>query len=339
MVRKEEEPDYLLILFISLLVISAFFFIKNNCLDTFVDYFEDIPETGYMVITKRFGRFGNNVKQTLNMMYYAKQEGYKIKFGSKYNELKWLFDTKEMVLNFNNKVNWTSKDKPTIKSSSNFYYIDDLIDRLPTAKDHFPLAIEFLRPFIKINLQPASSNILYIHIRSVDIFNPDKAMPPHPEYVKPPLSFYTKIMKNSTYSKYVIVTEPDKRNPILHHLEKMKNVEIQSLTFKEDYTTLLQAKNIVMSNSSMLSSILYLSDNVKNVYVIKDLSEDGATIIMNYYPSNLKVYKYTFTQRYMKIWTDIKTKERNRKGNGDWKNTKEQNRLMVTYPEEGIKSV
>ena len=40
-------------------------------------------DNGYIVITKRYSRTGNNIKQLLNVLYYAIKEGYKIRLEPK----------------------------------------------------------------------------------------------------------------------------------------------------------------------------------------------------------------------------------------------------------------
>ena len=61
----------------------------------------------------------------------------------------------------------------------------------------------------KLNINP---NILYIHIRSEDIFK----NPRNNSYSQPPIWLYKKLLNKFIFRKIFIITE-DRNNPIINH--------------------------------------------------------------------------------------------------------------------------
>ena len=190
--------------FIIILVILLFGLLTIHCYNLYEDFKQS---EGYVFIADPFGRFGNNVKQLLNAMVVCQEKGYKLKLGSRYRRnIDWLFNVDEMVENFNKTINWTKSKSPNL---IRFYYVRSEIGRVPNSRDHFTFSEKFLIPFIKIKLTPKDSDTLYIHIRSGDIFKDNGGV--NPEYVQPPLSYFTKIIKETDYPKIIIITEADMR--------------------------------------------------------------------------------------------------------------------------------
>lgn len=290
-------------------------------------------DIGHVYIKDPFGRLGNNVKQLLNAMVVCKEKGYKLKLGSQFKRnIYWVFDINKMIDNFNNTVSWTSKTKPNLWIEHNFYFVESVIGRVPNSRDHFPLSEEFLIPYIKLNLNPKSSDHLYIHIRSGDIFKPE-GKKVNPEYVQPPLAFYTKIINETNYSKIIIVTESDRVNPVISKLDslKLRNkiIEVQSGSIESDFKTLLEARNVVIANSTLSGVALYLNKFLNNSYSLIDLTEKGNALRLYWYPKRFNAHRYKLKSYYPEI-------RATRGDNGDWKNTPEQLQLMIEYPESKI---
>ena len=151
-------------------------------------------------------------------------------------------------------------------------------------------------------------NDLLIHIRSGDIFKGNGA---HPGYVMPPLVFYTDIIDNSNYNEIYLIAE-DTLNPCIENLIKLyPKIKFKVQSLDEDIKLILSASNIIMSYGTFIPALLKFSDKIKNLYkasYCKYIEEIYSTI--NVYDTDLKEYKKLI---------------------GDWKNTEEQKKLMLTY--------
>jgi hypothetical protein len=171
----------------------------------------------------------------------------------------------------------------------------------------FPSKSELLIEKIYNSYAP-SENDLLIHIRSGDIFQGDGA---HFEYITPPLVFYTDIIDNSNYNEIYLIAE-DTLNPCIENLIKLyPKIKFKVQSLDEDIKLILSASNIIMSYGTFIPALLKFSDKIKNLYkasYCKYIEEIYSTI--NVYDTDLKEYKKLI---------------------GDWKNTEEQKKLMLTY--------
>ena len=105
---------------------------------------------------------------------------------------------------------------------------------------------------------------IVMHLRSGDHFE-QVYNPPGFPYVPNPLIFYLNLI--DSFDKCILVTEPDKDNPILHELSKIDKVQIQTTTVNNDFATLMNAKNIALSGVGTFAIAAALcSSHVKNVY-------------------------------------------------------------------------
>ena len=105
---------------------------------------------------------------------------------------------------------------------------------------------------------------IVMHLRTGDHFEQVYNPPAFP-YVPNPLIFYLNLI--DSFEKCILVTEPDKDNPILHELSKNKKVTVQTTTVENDFATLMNAKNIALSGVGTFAIAAALCSNkVKNVY-------------------------------------------------------------------------
>ena len=105
---------------------------------------------------------------------------------------------------------------------------------------------------------------IVMHLRSGDHFE-QLYDPPAFSYVPNPLIFYLNLI--DSFDKCILVTEPDKDNPILQELEKIDKVQIQSTTVENDFATLMNAKNIALSGVGTFAiGAALCSTHVKDVY-------------------------------------------------------------------------
>ena len=134
------------------------------------------------------GRLGNNIRQLSNIIDIAIAYKHNIKINVK--ELN-VFDF-SVIEKYFNKYN----NSEIITDNNNFFYSS----RLPFSNDIFKQSIEernkiLQKAFLINNINKLPENDIVIHIRSGDIFESN----PHPIYVPPPLSYYTKEIDKRKY--------------------------------------------------------------------------------------------------------------------------------------------
>jgi hypothetical protein len=173
-----------------------------------------------------------------------------------------------------------------------FLHIFHFYQFLPFPNDIFKQNIEernkiLQKAFLISNINKLHENDLVIHIRSGDIFSSK----PHPSYVPPPLSYYTKEIDKYKYEKIHIICE-DTINPVVNELLKLyKNAVYEKNTLEKDIRIILGAKNIIFSVGTFITSLMLLSDN--NKAVIKGPNNEE---LKEYYKI-MKPWKNTIEQR------------------------------------------
>lgn len=111
------------------------------------------------------------------------------------------------------------------------------------------------------NLEKLGENDVVIHIRSGDIF-----ISPHPRYIPPPLSYYTKIIEDNKFKNIYIIAE-NKNNPCIDKLlECYPNINFKQNNLQEDIKLLLRAQNIICSIGTFVPTMMYFTNNVKNIH-------------------------------------------------------------------------
>lgn len=227
--------------------------------------------TRVYTLSEWFGRFGNNIQQISNMIYMAQVDN-----------CHFLSPEHELIKEFGTFRPTSSRENIQIQSNKFYFYGDDRLSRL-----HFECDIkdlnqkreniikEFIIPNLKwgLNLIPVlSSNTLVIHIRSGDNFVENWAPPRpsvhpvvHPCYVMNPFSFYESLIKS--FEKVIVVTEKDRKNPMLKKIDKFNNVSIRSGTLIEDLKIILAAKYFATSGVGTFAiAAALLSNNLENFY-------------------------------------------------------------------------
>ena len=84
---------------------------------------------------------------------------------------------------------------------------------------------------------------IVMHLRSGDNYH--RVFHPPTNYIPNPLIFYLNLI--DSFDKCILITEPDRNNPIVHELMKIDKVKIQSSTVADDFATLMSAKNVALS--------------------------------------------------------------------------------------------
>jgi hypothetical protein len=235
-----------------------------------------------MIILNHFyGRLGNNIIQISNIIHIAIACKHNIKFNVKHK----FFDF-SVIEKYFNKYN-----NNEIITNTNFYSIN----KLPFSNDIFKQNVEernklLKEAFLINNINKLNENDLVIHVRSGDIFSSPR---PHPEYVPPPLSYYTKEIDKYKYEKIHIICE-DTKNPVVNELLKLyKNAIYEKNTLEKDITIILGATNIIFSIGTFIPSLILLSNNIKYLHGNR-LSNNEELI--EYYKV-MKPWKNTIEQR------------------------------------------
>lgn len=259
------------------------------------------------------GRFGNNVQQISNAIFYCRENS--LNFTSPDNEL-----INPISINFGNN---------NCHSALYFFHLPSKLGHgLPDFelkslenlfKQRREICQNYILPQLKINFDNVvdlGEDVVVMHIRSGDIFSRrNYYCPVVSNYLQNPLSYYEKII--SDYDKVTVLTE-DYNNPVIGELEKNPKVEIKIMGIIETIEVMLSARNIVTSGvSSFAIACALLSNNIRKVYC-----------------SNLFVEEI-LNQRDL-IDTDIDVRLINIDidryiGWNNWLNSDEQRKLMISY--------
>ena len=237
-----------------------------------------------LILNNNFGRLGNNIIQLNNIISIALEYKHNIKINIKIQ----FFDLSVIEEYFNRYNNSEIIE-------SNFYNQFELPFPYEIFKKNREEVNKILRKaFLINNINKLPENDIVIHIRSGDIFSSN----PHPSYLPPPLSYYTKEIDKCKYEKIHIVCE-DTKNPVVNELLKLyKNAVYKKNTLEKDIKMVLGATNIIMSCGSFVRQLKRFSDNLKLFH--------------------LDFYKTKPYQEYKKIMYP-------------WKNTKEQRDYILTF--------
>jgi hypothetical protein len=243
-----------------------------------------------------FGRFGNNIQQISNAIYYCKNR--EINFYLRDHPLINDFD-----LRFGRDVD--------IKNRF-FYYSghnkDFDCDEIKLNKSRRYICREYIYPHLKIKEIEIPKEYVVIHIRGGDIFGAN----PHTGYIQNPLSYYKNIVKK--FEKAIIVSE-DKSNPVVRLLIDEKNVDfVSNGNILDDLSILMSCDNLATSGVGTFSvAAALLSRKIKNLYCSSIFLENHLNPTM-LYDSDIKVMMSTISD-YINI--------------GEWKNSEEQRRIMI----------
>lgn len=173
-----------------------------------------------IIFNNLFGGLGNNIIQLSNIIDIAIAYKHNIKINVK----KLNFFDLQIIEKYFNKYN----NIEIITDKNNFFYQN----KLPFTNEIFKQNIEernilLQKAFLINNINKLSDNDIVIHIRSGDIFSHN----PPPDYIPPPLSFYTKQINKYKYEKIHIICE-DTNNPVVNELLKLyKNAIYQKKYF------------------------------------------------------------------------------------------------------------
>ena len=279
-------------------------------------HFKDLKENGYIFTLNKMGRLGNLLIQMENVLLLAKNTQSIVKYPKRHNIIN-IPVSKEIDFRSSKNNNCGRIIKRSFLRKSP--YMEHLfIDADKWCLNYLHNAIKQQEPTSTID-----ENTLVIHIRSGDIMKPGGG---HTEFYQPPLSYYQHIIKHNNYSDILIVTEPDKMNPVINGLLSWDaRIRISDCNYLSDISSILKSTHLVASRSTFSKQLSRLSKNLKVLYMWKDKKhykwDEWQPTSINCLSNNIKLTKYS-AETYIKI--------------GEWKRSNEQLNLIMNYPMEKL---
>ena len=161
---------------------------------------------------------------------------------------------------------------------------------------------------------PIGDDTIVMHLRSGDNYH--RIFDPPTNYIPNPLIFYLNLIES--FDKCIVITEPDKENPIVHELEKIDKVQIQSSTVADDFATLMSAENVALSGVGTYAMAAALcSTNIKNLYTTDLLLTEHLNYTMLQH-TDVKVHVMEL-DKYLPVFPC------------SWMNTEEQRKFILEY--------
>ena len=172
-----------------------------------------------------------------------------------------------------------------------------------------------IAPNLKLpNKDFIGDDTIVMHLRSGDNYH--RIFEPPTNYVPNPLIFYLNLI--DSFDKCILITEPDRENPIVHELMKIDKVKIQSSTVEDDFATLMSARNVALSGVGTFAMAAALcSTRIKNLYTTNLLLTEHLNYSMMY---NTDVELHVMDlENYLPVFPC------------SWKNTEEQRKFILDY--------
>lgn len=259
------------------------------------------------------GRFGNNVQQISNGIFFCKENS--LNFQSPDNELINSFSV-TFGQDFCKPGLYFFHIPSKLGTGTPDYNVGDL-DQL--CKERRSICKDYILPNLKIdfnNVKEIDDDTVVMHIRSGDIFSRrDYYCPVVSNYLQNPLDYYIKISEN--YRNVIVLTE-DYNNPVVLELSKIDKFDVRILGIKQTIECMLSAKHIATSGvSSFGIACALVSSNIKKVWSSNLVVDE----ILNY--NDIKQTDIEVDVIELDLSRYIKWNE--------WLNNDEQRQLMIDY--------
>lgn len=262
------------------------------------------------------GRLGNNIQQVANCIMFAEQK--QDAFTQKLEH--------SIIGNF--VLDFGQEDSQ--EYSGRFYCWEPLVhcekgileggNEIGISKEHAysnmqKVCRKYIFPNLKVpNKDALDDNTIVMHLRSGDnyhrIFNPPT------NYIPNPLIYYLNLIES--FEKCILITEPDRENPIVHELMKIDKVKIQSSTVEDDFATLMSAKNLALSGVGTFAMAAALcSHTIQNLYTTDLLLTEHLNYSM-LFNTDVKVHVMEL-ENYLPVFPC------------SWKNIEEQRKFILNY--------
>lgn len=198
-----------------------------------------------------FGRFGNNLTQLSNALYFAEKTSSDMSYPEHSS-------IQNKVFNF-------SKNSASFTTIDSIFWDDfehNLFNIKEADSNRRRILKKYFLPLIKYEKKHLPYDIV-VHIRGGDICQPN----PHLHYVQMPSSYFLKIFEKEKSQNILILSE-DKRNPVIEVLLKSGfNCTFQSSEMREDINMILNAKKVIIGGiSSFANNLLLCSENIEKIY-------------------------------------------------------------------------
>lgn len=222
-------------------------------------------------LPKWFGRFGNNMQQISNALYYCKK--YNIHFDMAPHPI-----IEDIDLPFGeirmpgNENQW-----------SYFYFMEGAECNFPDENlqvlnfQRKELCEKYILPKLKIDHGKVEESFdgLVIHLRGGDVFSN-----PHPQYVQNPLSYYLELLKIPKYQNNTIVVAEDNTHPLIPAFTKLM-IPVLYLSEVQSLEVLLTAQSLATSGAGSYAIAAALcSKNITKLYCTDIWLEESLTPIM-----------------------------------------------------------
>lgn len=262
------------------------------------------------------GRLGNNIQQVSNALMlaeYKKEKFFQNLDHDIINKFAIVFgDSDDNQIAAGRFYAW----EPLFTSNNTFEGGNEIgLDRNYIYSNARRVCKEYVAPNLNIpEYDPLPENTIVMHLRSGDNYH--RVFDPPTDYVPNPLIFYLNLIEE--FENVIIITEPDRNNPILFELEKIKKVKIQSNSVQEDFATLMSAKHIALSGVGTFAMAAALcSSNIKSLYTTDLLLTEHLNYSM--------LFNTDVTVNVMELKNYIPVYP------CSWKNTEEQRKFIIDY--------
>ena len=261
------------------------------------------------------GRLGNNIQQVANCIVAAEFLGvsmeqklsheiigkFHLSFGEKENERSGRFYSWEPLVHC---------EHGCYEGGNEIGVERDLIYKKMNG-----ICKSYISPHLILPEKEVLGNdTIVMHLRSGDNYH--RIFDPPTNYIPNPLVFYLNLIES--FDRCILITEPDKENPLVHELEKIDKVQIQSSTVADDFATLMNAKNIALSGVGTFAMAAALcSKHITNLYTTNLLLTEhlNYTMLMGT-PVNVHVMEL---ENYLPVFPC------------SWKNSEEQRQFIMDY--------
>ena len=272
------------------------------------------------VIDHWSGQFGNNIQQTANAIMLA--EYTKTSFEQNLDH--------EIIGKF--KISFGDNEKDKINSGRFFFWQQCYnsnenrfeggneigLDRDYIYANMRRICKDYIAPNLNINVSESfDDDTIVIHLRSSDLYH--KIFEPPTNYIPNPLIFYLNLI--DSFNNVIIVTQPDRNNPLISELEKIDKIKIQHLSNSEDISTFMRSKHVGLSGVGTFAMASALcSSNVTDIYTTDLLLTENLNHSI-FYDTDVEVHEMELNN-YIKIYPHE---------GGGWYNTEEQRKFIVNY--------
>jgi hypothetical protein len=252
-----------------------------------------------------YGRLGNNIIQVRNALHIAlycgDYSGVVIPRHTYFNKCR---------INIGDNICEEKNEEMQYGYDCNQFYNDDMVSYVKP--ECFSMNNETVRSIIMdlfvidyTKLTPLDENELVMHIRSGDAI---KYI--HPQYVIPPLSYYTNVIESGKYNKIYIIAE-DKLNPCIDVLcSKYSNIVFKLSDLTKDIELVLRARNIMMTIGTFIPSLLWLTKYTSEVIYPCYDEFTRHMIPLNNMNMNMKLTKVVLAEYYKNVIKNESSEDR-----------------------------